>query len=83
MNDAASTFVIGDLNGDGEVGPADTALLSGYLDGNNALTDEDLWRLGTAGGADATQTAASLGRIEVGRLGDLAIFKRHAGLLAG
>ena len=46
---------------------------------NNALTDEELWQLATRGGADATETEASIGRIAVGRLGDLAIFKRKPG----
>lgn len=46
---------------------------------DNQLTDEDLWRMVTAGGADATLTSASIGRIATGRLGDLAIFKRKPG----
>ncbi|MDP1830211.1 MAG: lamin tail domain-containing protein [Archangium sp.] len=46
---------------------------------NNALTDQDLWRAVTAGGADATATSASIGRIAVGKLGDIAIYKRRPG----
>ncbi len=46
---------------------------------DNQLTDEALWRMVTAGGADATLTSSSLGRIAVGRLGDLAIYKRRPG----
>ncbi len=46
---------------------------------NHALTDEELWRTVTAGGADATATSGKLGRIAVGKLGDLAIYKRRPG----
>ncbi len=46
---------------------------------NNALSDEALWRLVTAGGAEATLTAPSIGRIATGKLGDLAIYKRRPG----
>ena len=46
---------------------------------NNTLTDQELWRLVTANSADATASSASIGRIAVGKLGDLAIYKRRAG----
>ncbi len=46
---------------------------------NNALTDQALWRLVTSGAATATQTTATLGRIEAGKLGDLAIYKLRPG----
>lgn len=46
---------------------------------NNAMSDEALWRTVTANGAEATATAASIGRIAVGKLGDLAIYKRRPG----
>ncbi len=46
---------------------------------NSVLNDEQTWRLVAAGGADATSTAASIGRIAVGKLGDVAIFKRKPG----
>jgi large repetitive protein len=46
---------------------------------NHVLSDEELWRTVTAGAADATQTTASIGRIAVGKVGDLAIYKRRPG----
>jgi large repetitive protein len=44
-----------------------------------ALSDQALWRTVTAGAADATATSASLGRLAVGTLGDLAVFRRGPG----
>ena len=45
----------------------------------HALSDEELWKAVTSGGADATATSATIGRIAVGKLGDLAIYKRKPG----
>jgi cysteine-rich repeat protein len=42
---------------------------------NRALSDADLWRTVTAGGADATATGQRIGRLAPGRLGDIAIFR--------
>lgn len=47
---------------------------------NNTLTDVAMWRIVTANGADATGASASIGRIAVGHLGDLVIFRRKTGL---
>jgi cysteine-rich repeat protein len=45
---------------------------------DHALTDAELWRTVTAGGADATATGARIGRLAPGRLGDVAIFRLKA-----
>ncbi|MEW6432352.1 MAG: DUF4215 domain-containing protein [Myxococcota bacterium] len=42
---------------------------------NGALSDAELWRTVTAGGADATATSMRIGRLAPGRLGDVAIFR--------
>jgi cysteine-rich repeat protein len=42
-----------------------------------ALSDQDLWRAVTAGGADATGTGEVLGRVAVGKVADLAVFRRR------
>lgn len=46
----------------------------------SALSDEALWRIVTANGAEATGSAASIGRLATGRLGDVALFKRKQGV---
>lgn len=40
------------------------------------LTDEGLWNTVTGSAADVTQTAAKIGRLEVGKVADLAIFRQ-------
>lgn len=45
---------------------------------NRALTDEELWRTVTSNASTATATV-NLGRIAVGKLGDLAVYKRKPG----
>ncbi len=40
-----------------------------------AFTDEELWRMVTANAADVTDTHEKLGRIEPGKVADLAIFR--------
>ncbi len=52
-------------------------LNSGYF--ATALTDEELWRTVTSGGADALQASGKLGRLRVGLLADVAIFAPKAG----
>jgi large repetitive protein len=44
---------------------------------NNAFSDEQLWRMVTSNAADATQTQAKLGRLDVGKVGDLALYRRQ------
>jgi cysteine-rich repeat protein len=44
---------------------------------NTAFSDEALWRMTTAGSADATQTGGKIGRIQSGRVADLAIYRQH------
>lgn len=51
-------------------------LNTGYY--NRALTDAQLWRAATAGGADATSTSGKIGRLEAGKLADIAIYRRKA-----
>ncbi|MFT3706057.1 MAG: lamin tail domain-containing protein [Archangium sp.] len=46
---------------------------------NNYLNDAQLWRMVTAGSADATTTTATIGRLAVGKLGDVAIYERKPG----
>lgn len=46
---------------------------------DHVLTDAQLWRMVTAGGADATRTSSKVGRIEPGRFADLAIFRKRPG----
>ncbi len=43
---------------------------------NNALSDEALWRAAPVGGAIATRTEHRIGRLAVGLLADMAVFKR-------
>ncbi len=45
----------------------------------NTLTDEDLWRMATAGGADALKADTRLGRLKVGLIADIAIFANKPG----
>ena len=52
-------------------------LNSGYF--ANALSDQDMWRMVTANGADALQASAKLGRLRVGLIADIAIFAPKAG----
>jgi cysteine-rich repeat protein len=52
-------------------------LNAGYF--GNALSDEDLWKTVTAGGADALQATTKLGRLRVGLIADIAIFAPKAG----
>jgi large repetitive protein len=52
-------------------------LNSGYF--GSALSDQDMWRMVTAGGADALQAANKLGRLRVGLIADIAIFAPKAG----
>jgi cysteine-rich repeat protein len=42
---------------------------------SRTFTDEELWRMVTAGAADLTDTHEKLGRLEQGKVADLAIFK--------
>ncbi|MBZ4415477.1 lamin tail domain-containing protein [Myxococcus sp. RHSTA-1-4] len=42
------------------------------------FTDEQLWRMATANAADLTDVFEKVGRIEKGKVGDLAIFKLRA-----
>jgi len=39
-----------------------------------ALTDEDLWRIATTGGADALKVGHRIGRLKAGHVADLALF---------
>lgn len=39
-----------------------------------ALTDEDLWRIATVGGADALKVGHRIGRLKTGHVADLALF---------
>ncbi|MBX7113722.1 MAG: DUF4215 domain-containing protein [Myxococcaceae bacterium] len=41
------------------------------------MSDEALWKTVTASAADVTQTAEKIGRLEVGKVADLAIFKQQ------
>ena len=44
---------------------------------NNALSDEQLWRMVTSNGAEVTWTQDKLGRLDVGKVGDLALYRRQ------
>lgn len=52
-------------------------LNAGYFGG--ALTDQELWRTATAGGADALLATTKLGRLQPGLLADIAIFAAKPG----
>jgi cysteine-rich repeat protein len=41
-----------------------------------AFSDDQLWQLVTSGAADATQTTAKIGRLEAGKVADIAIFRQ-------
>ncbi len=43
----------------------------------NALTDEELWKTVTSGGADATAMTTKIGRLVTGKVGDVAIYRRR------
>ncbi|WP_257454825.1 amidohydrolase family protein [Archangium lipolyticum] len=45
---------------------------------SKTFTDEQLWRMATAGAADATDTWEKVGRIAPGKVADLAIFRLNA-----
>ena len=46
---------------------------------NDTFTDEQLWRMATSGAADAFGLTAKVGRIAVGRLADVAVYKGRGG----
>ncbi|MHB8873745.1 MAG: DUF4215 domain-containing protein [Myxococcaceae bacterium] len=50
------------------------SLNAGYL--NRPFTDGQLWGLVTSTAADATRTAAKIGRLEAGKVADIAIFRQ-------
>lgn len=52
-------------------------LNTGYF--GSALTDQELWRTATAGGADALLATTKLGRLQAGLLADIAIFAAKPG----
>ncbi len=43
---------------------------------NRLLSDEQLWRMATSAAADVTQVGEKLGRIQVGKIADLAIYRQ-------
>src|SRR5205085_7217447 len=45
----------------------------------HGFTDEELWRMVTSAAADALQTSERLGRLAVGKVGDVAVFKGRGG----
>ncbi|MBS1151204.1 MAG: Metal dependent amidohydrolase [Myxococcaceae bacterium] len=44
---------------------------------NRLLSDEQLWRMATSAAADVTQVGEKLGRIQVGKVADLAIYRQQ------
>ena len=44
---------------------------------NRVLSDEQLWRMATSSAADVTQVAEKLGRIQVGKIADLAMYRQQ------
>jgi large repetitive protein len=55
-----------------------------YLDDThfgNAFSDEEIWRMATINGAQATGTADKLGSLAAGKLADIAVFRAEAGQL--
>ena len=48
---------------------------------NGAFTDEDIWRMATKGGADATGTLDLIGTLTAGKIADLAVYRAAPGQL--
>jgi cysteine-rich repeat protein len=44
---------------------------------NRVLSDEQLWKMATSSAADVTQTGEKLGRIQVGKIADLAMYRQQ------
>jgi imidazolonepropionase-like amidohydrolase len=44
---------------------------------NHVLSDEQLWRMATSAAADITQTGEKIGRIQTGKVADLAIYRQQ------
>jgi len=44
---------------------------------NRTLSDEQLWRMATSAAADVTQVGEKVGRIQVGKIADLAMYRRQ------